>query len=61
MTSPPVAAANKAAIIITSRDVAAREVLEAELRKRYGAVGEGAATIPLVHRWLEAMAVPHAA
>jgi thioredoxin reductase len=40
---------------------AAGDVREGSIKRVASAVGEGAATIPLVHRWLEAMTVPHAA
>jgi len=36
-------------------------VREGSIKRVASAVGEGAATIPFVHRWLEAMTVPHAA
>jgi thioredoxin reductase len=40
---------------------AAGDVREGSIKRVASAVGEGAATIPLVHRWLEAMTVPQAA
>ena len=40
---------------------AAGDVREGSIKRVASAVGEGAATIPLVHRWLEALAVPQAA
>jgi thioredoxin reductase len=40
---------------------AAGDVRNGSIKRVAAAVGEGAATIPLVHRWLEAMTVPHAA
>jgi len=40
---------------------AAGDVREESIKRVASAVGEGAATIPFVHRWLEAMTVPHAA
>ena len=40
---------------------AAGDVREGSIKRVASAVGEGAATIPLVHRWLDAMTVPQAA
>ena len=40
---------------------AAGDVREGSIKRVASAVGEGAATIPLVHRWLEATTVPQAA